>query len=135
MKPIEHMPPIATLDFAPGLANGDMPLPLGLQAVAFFFQKDIGQHRQGPEAHNGHHAHQLVLIHAQFFFAIAKEDLNLQARRDMYEQSGQSGLQIAGGPVARLREWSFQWLKGADHSFHQVDLAAEHHAFRLKVQT
>lgn len=46
MKPIEYMSALAALDVTPSLSNGDMALPLRLQAVTFFLQKDIGQ---GPE--------------------------------------------------------------------------------------
>ena len=56
-----------------------MTLPLFLQAVALFLQEDIGQHRQGPEAHDGGGTHHLILIPAQFFLAIAKEDLDLSS--------------------------------------------------------
>src|SRR5436305_1502401 len=52
MKPIEHMPTMAALDFPPRLSNGDMALPLLLQTIALFFQEDISQYRQRPEAHN-----------------------------------------------------------------------------------
>ncbi len=34
MKPMEHLPTMATLDLTAGLANGDVVLPLLLQAVA-----------------------------------------------------------------------------------------------------
>lgn len=49
MKPIEYMSALAALDVTPSLSNGDMALPLRLQAVTFFLQKDVGQHGQGPE--------------------------------------------------------------------------------------
>jgi hypothetical protein len=59
MKPIEHMTTMAALNFPPGLTNGDMALPLLLQAVALFLQEDIGKHGQPLEAHNGSRADQL----------------------------------------------------------------------------
>ena len=42
MKPIEQMPPMATLDLTARLPDGDMALPLGLQAIAFFFEGFTG---------------------------------------------------------------------------------------------
>src|SRR5712692_10482029 len=82
MKPIEHMSAMAALDLTPGLANSDLTLPLLLQAVALFLQEDIGEHRQGPEAHNSSGAHHLILVQAQFFLAIAKEHLDVPTGRD-----------------------------------------------------
>src|SRR2546421_4854393 len=108
MKPIEHMSPMTALDFTACLPNSDMTLPLHLQAVALFLQKDIGQHGQRPEAHNGYRTHQLILIQVQLFFAIAKEHLNLPARGDMHEQELCRRLQIAGSEVTRLRERGIQ---------------------------
>ena len=86
MKPIEHLPTMAALDLTAGLANGDVALPLRLQAVALFLQEDIGQHRQGPEAHDGRRAHHLILIPAQFFLAITEENLDVPTSGDMQEQ-------------------------------------------------
>src|SRR5437879_5407874 len=96
MKPIEQLSAMTTLDFTAGLPNADMTLPLLLQAVALFLQEDIGQHRQRPEAHNGRRTHQLIVIQAQFFFAITKEDLNIPPRRDVHEQRGWVSFQITG---------------------------------------
>src|SRR5207248_6132657 len=79
MKPIEHLTTMAALDFTACLPNGSWALPLCLQARAFFLQKDIGEHRQRPEAHNRQRAHQLIVIQAQFLFAIAKEHLDVEA--------------------------------------------------------
>src|SRR6266700_218000 len=86
MKPIEYMATMTALNLTPGLADGDMALPLFLQAVALFLQEDIGQHRQGPEADDGCGTHHLILIQAQFFLAIAKEDLNVPTGCDMHKQ-------------------------------------------------
>jgi hypothetical protein len=86
MKPVEQMPPMAALDLPSGFANGDVALPLFLQTVALFLQKDIGQHRQRPEAHNSGGAHQLILVQAQFFLAISKEDFDIPTCRDVREQ-------------------------------------------------
>src|SRR6266851_5257956 len=94
MKPIEHMSAMAALDLTPGLANSDLTLPLLLQAVALFLQEDIGEHRQGPEAHNSSGAHHLILVQAQFFLAIAKEHLDVPTGRDMHEQGLWMGFQI-----------------------------------------
>src|SRR5436305_13424207 len=73
MKPDKQMPPMATLDFPPSLSDGDRALPLRLQTGALFLQEDIGQHGQGPEAHDGGGTHQLILVQAQLLFAIAQE--------------------------------------------------------------
>src|SRR6266516_565882 len=102
MKPIEHMPPMATLALTAGLANGDVALPLLLQAVALLLQEDIGQHRQGPQAHNGRRAHHLILIQAQFFLAIAEEDLNVPTSRDRGQQPLWGGFQIDFWPNSVL---------------------------------
>jgi hypothetical protein len=115
MKPIEHIPTMAALDLTAGLANGDMTLPLLVQAVALFLQEDIGEHRQSPEAHNGDRAHHLILIQAQFFLAIAKEDLDVPTGRDMHEQGLWIGFQITRRPRACLRERGIQRLTHNDH--------------------
>jgi hypothetical protein len=57
-----------------------------LQAVTLFLQADIGQQRQRPAAHDGARTHQLVVIQAQFLFAIAEQDFDVPAGRDMGEQ-------------------------------------------------
>jgi hypothetical protein len=46
MKPIEFMPGRAALRLSPVLAEGDMAVPLGLQVVALFLQKDASENRQ-----------------------------------------------------------------------------------------
>src|SRR5712691_11294009 len=115
MKPIEHMPTMTALDLTPSFANSDMALPLLLQAVALFLQEDIGEHRQGPEAHNGDRAHHLILIQAQFFLAITKEYLDVPTGSDMHEQGFWMGFQITGGPIACLRERGIQRLTHNDH--------------------
>ena len=79
MKPIEHMSAMAALDLPSGFANGDMALPLFLQAVAFFLQQDRGQHDQGPEAHDRRGTQQLLLVQTQFFLAIPKKDFDIPA--------------------------------------------------------
>lgn len=76
-----------TLYFTPRLANGDMALPLCLQARALFFQEDISEQSQCPETHDGRGAHQLILIQAQFLFAITKEDLNVPSRCNVRQTS------------------------------------------------
>src|SRR5947209_16918801 len=98
MKPVEQMPPMATLDFTARLPNGDRALPLGLQAIAFFFEEDIGQHRQRPEANESRGAHQLILVQAQFFLAISKEDFDVPTRGNMREQHHWRRLQIDFSP-------------------------------------
>src|SRR5438034_3512388 len=110
MKPIKHMSTMATLDLTPGLANGDMALPLLLQTVALFLEEDIREHSQGPETHDGDGAHQLILIQAQFFFAIAKEDFDIPASSDVQEQGLWARFQITGSPIACLRHAVVQRL-------------------------
>src|SRR5438045_2773315 len=73
MKPVEQMSSMATLDVTPSLPDGNRVLRLRRPPVALFLQEDRGQHRQRPETHAGGRAHQLILVHAQLFFAIAKE--------------------------------------------------------------
>src|SRR5712692_8154787 len=106
---------MAALDLTPGFAKSDVALPLPLQAVALLLQEDIGQHSQGPEAHESDRTHQLILIPAQFFLAIAEEDLNVPPSRDMGEQHLWARLQITGGPITCLREWGIQRLAYDDH--------------------
>jgi hypothetical protein len=96
MKPLEYLATMTMLDFPSHLANGEGKLPLLLQAVALFLQKDIGQHRQGPEPHNSGRSHQVIVIQAQFFLPIAEEDFDIPACRHMNEQ----GL----GPASRSLE-------------------------------
>src|SRR5215469_13537561 len=43
ISPAEQMPSMATLDLTPRLPNGDITLPLHLQAMAFFLQEDRGK--------------------------------------------------------------------------------------------
>lgn len=102
--------------------DGDMAVPLLLQAVALFRQEDVGRPRQRPEAHDSRHAHQLILVRAQFFLAIARERLNIPKRRDMQEQRGWISVQITGSPVPCLRERSLQRL-ARDRYLAAVELA------------
>src|SRR6266581_5072721 len=122
MKPIKHMSTMATLDLTPGLANGDMALPLLLQTVALFLEEDIREHSQGPETHDGDGAHQLILIQAQFFFAIAKEDFDIPASSDVQEQGLWARFQITGSPIACLRHGVVQRLTH-DHDLAPVQAA------------
>ena len=89
---------MAALDLASCLANGDGALPLLLQARPLFLQEDVSQPGQRPEAHNGTHAHQLIVIQPQFLFAITEEDFDFPARRDVREQGRQIGLQVDFSP-------------------------------------
>src|SRR6266516_3498867 len=123
MKPVEQMSSMATLDFTPSLSNGDRALPLPLQAVALFLQEDISQHGQRPEPHDGDGAHQLILIQAQFFLAIAKEDFDIPTRCDVQEQCLRAGFHITGSPIACLRERGIQRLP---HDHHLAMVQAAH---------
>src|SRR6266566_4911413 len=122
MKPIKHMPTMATLDLTSGFPDSDMALPLRLQACAFFLQKDIGEHHQGPEAHNGPDAHQLILIQAQFFLAIAKEDFDIPTSCDVQEQRLRARFHITRSPIACLRHRGIQRLPH-DHDLATVQAA------------
>ena len=46
MQPEQDIAPQTPLDFASRLTDGDGALLLGLQALPFFFQEDIGKPRQ-----------------------------------------------------------------------------------------
>src|SRR6266849_977057 len=122
MKPIEYLATMAALDFTASLAHSDVAMPLPLQAVALLLQEDIGQHRQGPEAHDGCRAHHLILVQAQFFLAITEEDLDVPTSGDMGEQRLRIGFKITGGPIACLRERGIQRL-AHDHDLAAVEFA------------
>src|SRR2546421_9061844 len=134
MKPIEDLSTMPTLDFTPRFANGDMTVPLCLQARALFLQEDISEQSQGPETHDGRGAHQLILIQAQFLFAITKEDLNVPSRCDVRQEPVWTGLQITGCPVASLGD---RRIQGPTHDHDLTLVQAAHprrhhmHVYRL----
>src|SRR5438034_658267 len=105
MQPLEDVSTMAALDFASRFSNGDRTLPLDLQAMLLFLQEYIGHHRQGPEAQDGGGAHHLIVIQAEFLFAIAEEDLNLPACGEMGEQGLGISIQITRSPRACLCQW------------------------------
>jgi hypothetical protein len=72
MQPLEDVSTKAALDFASRFFNGDKALPLDLQAVLLFLEEDISQHGQSREAQDGGGAHHLIVIQAEFLFAIAR---------------------------------------------------------------
>ena len=72
MQSLKDKPTLATLDLAASFAQSHGALPLHLQAVLLFLQESIGQHRQGPEAQDGGSAHQLIVVQAEFLFAVAR---------------------------------------------------------------
>src|SRR5258708_24979372 len=115
MKPSEQMSSMATLDFTPRLPDSDGALPLRLQAVALFLQEDISEHGQGPETHESEGAHQLIVIQAQLFFAISKEDFDVPTCGDVGEQQLWTGLQVTGSPIACLRQRGIQRLSHNHH--------------------
>ena len=80
-KPEKQQAPMAALELAASLANGDRALPLLRHSVLLFLQEGRGEHRQGPEAQESGGAHQLVVIQAQLFLAIFEEDLDVEAGR------------------------------------------------------
>src|SRR6266571_9025830 len=108
MQPLKDVSTKAALDFAARFSNGDRALPLELQAVLLFLEEDIRQQGQRPETQDGGGAHHLIVIQAEFLFAIAKEHLNLPTCRDMSEQGLRISLEIAGCPKARLCQRSIQ---------------------------
>src|SRR5712691_10533762 len=104
MQPHKQAATMATLDLASSFANGDRALPRDTQALLFFLQKDVGEHRQRPKPQNGRSIHQLIMVQAQFLLAIAEEDLDIPSCRDMRQQRLPVCFQVAEGPVPCLRE-------------------------------
>src|SRR6266699_5077350 len=100
MQPLKHKATLAALELPASLAQGNGTVPLSLQAGLLFLQEDGSQQGQGPEAYNGRGAHQLIVIQAQFLFAILEQDFDIPACRDMGEQGLRIGLEITGGPEA-----------------------------------
>ena len=60
MKPLKDQATMATLDLTASLAKGNRALPLLLQATLLFFQENVSQHRQRPEAYKSCGVHQLI---------------------------------------------------------------------------
>src|SRR5712692_10399975 len=108
MQPLKQTAPVAALDLAPSFTNTHRALPQDPQALLFFLQKDVGEHRQGPKAQQGRRAHELIMVPAQLFLAILEENLDLPPRRDMRQQGCRRSLQVAGSPIPRLRKGSVQ---------------------------
>jgi hypothetical protein len=94
MQPLKQTATMATLDLASSFANGNRALPRDLQALLFFLQKDVGEHRQRPKPQNGRSAHQLIVVQAEFLLAITQENLDVPACRDMREQGLFVSIQI-----------------------------------------
>ena len=86
MQPLKQAATMTALDLAPSFANAHRALPQDAQALLFFLQKDVGEHRQRPKAQESPRTHDLVMVPAQFFLAILEEDLDLPPRRDMRQQ-------------------------------------------------
>jgi hypothetical protein len=122
MQPVKQTTTMATLDFASTFANGRWALPPDLQTVLLFFQKDVDQQSQSPEAHQSLGAHELVMVQSKLFFAVGEEDFNVPARREMGKQGVRIRIQIAGGPIPRLRERSRERM-AHDHHLATVQLA------------
>src|SRR5712692_959371 len=108
MQPLKQTAPVAALDLVPSFTNTYRALPQDAQALLFFLQKDVGEHRQGPKAQQGRRTHELVMVPAQLFLAILEENLDLPPRRDRCQQVCWRSLQIAGSPIARLRKERIQ---------------------------
>lgn len=94
MQPLEDVSTMAALDFASRFSNGNRALPRDPQALLFFLQKDVGEHRQRPKPQNGRSAHQLIVVQAEFLLAITQEHLDVPACRDMREQGLFVSIQI-----------------------------------------
>src|SRR5262245_17297029 len=105
MKPVKDMATLATLDFTTCISNGDMTLPSLLEASTLFLKEDIGQHGQSPEAEDGGRTHELIVIQAKLFLAVAKEHFDVPPSRDMDKQRLWVSFQITGSEVACLRKW------------------------------
>ncbi len=104
-EPEKDTATLATLDFAASFSNGDRAL---LQAVLLFLQEDVGKPRQGPEAQDGGGTHHLIVVQAQFLFAVAEKHLDVPACSDMGEQGLGVAFQITGGPEPCLGERGIQ---------------------------
>src|SRR6266699_775721 len=122
MEPLKHMATMTTLDLTSSFANGDWALPRGLQALLFFLKKDVSEQSHRPKPHNGRSTHQLIVVQAQFLFAIAEENLNVPACRDMCEQSLGVCFQITRCEVVCLGERSIQPV-AHDHDLTAIELA------------
>src|SRR5512135_1017576 len=122
MQPLKQTMTMTTLDLASSFANRHWALPRDWQAVLFFLQKDVSQHRQRPKAQQGLGAHELVMVQTKFFFPRAKEDFNVPSSRDVGEQHLGRRFQIAGGPVPRLGKRGGECLTH-DHDLTSVELA------------
>ena len=94
MQPLKQTATMATLDLASSFANGNRALPRDPQALLFFLQKDVGEHRQRPKPQHGRSAHQLIVVQAEFLLAITQENLDVPACRDMREQGLFVSIQI-----------------------------------------
>jgi hypothetical protein len=86
MNLIHYMTPVPTLDFT-------------AQAGTLFIQKDVGDHDERPKAQDGGGTHQLIRVETQQVFCIAKQDLDIPARRNMVEQGRPIRVQVTGGPI------------------------------------
>ena len=75
-----------TLDLTTRFTKGDRTLPLLLQAIPLFIEKGIGKQGQAPKAHERSGTHELILVQAEFFLAIGKEDFNVPTCRDVLQQ-------------------------------------------------
>ncbi len=78
-KPKQELASMKTLDLAARLANGEGALPSLLQMSPFFIEKRVGEQGQTPEAHERGGTHELILIQAELFLAISKENFDVEA--------------------------------------------------------
>src|ERR1700674_2026456 len=122
MQPLKQPATIPTLDLTSSFTNGDWTLPRDAQALLFFLKEDVDKQSQGPTPQDSRSAHQLIVIQAQFFFAIPEANLDDPTCRDMHDQGFGVRLQLTGGPVAGLRERGVQGVP-YNHDLAAIELA------------
>src|SRR5712692_2143373 len=122
MEPLKHMTTMTTLDLTSSFANGHWTLPRDPQTLLFFLKKDVSEQSHRPKPQNGRSTHQLIVVQAQFLFAIAEENLNVPACRDMCKQGLGVCVQITGCEVACLGERGIQRV-AHDHDLTAIELA------------
>jgi hypothetical protein len=99
-EPIEKMTPMTLTNMTNSITNGGMGLAQALQPVTFSIKEEVSNHNQRPEALDSQGVHQLVVVEAEEFFGVGKENLNIPTGSDMSQQGGGIGLEVAGSPKA-----------------------------------
>src|SRR5688500_5990 len=102
-QPIEQMDTVGALDGALdgalGVANRDVLLSGSGKAGAFLLKKDVGGQHQGPEADNRRRAHQLILVEAEQFFRVGKQNLDVPTHGQMADQGRSIRAHLTRGPL------------------------------------